>query len=64
MPDSPPIPRRDIILRLPEDLLRRIHAHQRRLQQAHPGMVISREETIRTLLHSALAAEEPAARDE
>ena len=49
-----------VILRLAPALLERIEKHMSRMQQAHPGIRVSRTDVIRTLLHERLVQVEAA----
>jgi hypothetical protein len=45
------------VVRVPQDLLRRLEAHMARLQEAHPYLRLSRAGVLRTLLDKGLSAE-------
>lgn len=46
-----------LVVRVPEELLRRLEAHMARLQEAHPYLRLSRADVLRTLLDKGLSAE-------
>lgn len=47
-----------LVVRVPEDMRRRLEADMSRVQAVHPSLRLSRADVLRTLLDKALRAEE------
>ena len=46
-----------LVVRVPEEMLRRLEAYMTRAQAAHPYLRLSRADVLRTLLDKGLSAE-------